>query len=578
MRPRILVTFLVGALVCSTQAQATQPQAPTPGQPTPAPPTTPNRATPARERVLKGTAVLRGVVIAADTGKPVRRARVIASGAGMPRSVQTDVDGRFEIAELPAGKYSLSAVKSGFLSHLSQDAPRRVQPIELAAGQTVDKIVVTVWKGGVIAGQVLDEFGDPITGVEVRALRYQYVDGRRQLSQQFTQGRSSSSSTDDVGGFRLYGLEPGDYYISAQGGRDFRPFEHAAPDAEGPGQTFYPGTANPAEARRVSVRAGRETAGVVFPMVVTRLSRISGRVQTASGQPFIGSVNVGMRNLGGGSSSFAHPVRPDGTFEVGNLQPGTYVLTARRDLPPGETPTESARAVMTVNGDDLADLVLVAGPTGVARGRIMTDEGTAVPFTEGSLHIMPMSADPDLPSMMTQRPAVNPDGSFEVTGLLGQMHLRTTGAPTASASGEWTFKSVLLDGQDVTDAGIDFQPGRVFDNIDIVLTRKVSRISGELQDGGVPADNAWVVLFPADETKWRARSRYVRATPVAAKGAYRLTAVPHDDYMIVGVTGLEVGQWEDPDFLRVVRDLGTRIAIGEGESKVQNLKVVDWRK
>jgi len=158
-----------------------------------------------------------------------------------------------------------------------------------------------------------------------------------------------------------------------------------------------------------------------------------------------------------------------------------------------------------------------------------------------------------------------------------QVNAYSTGS--GAPSNPWFFKSLLLDGRDVTDTGIDFQSGRVVENIDVVYTRKVTRFSGELSDarGAVP-EGAWVVLLPGDESKWTPRSRYVRATRPGEKGAFRMTAVPFDDYVIVGVTGLEDGQWADPDFLRAVRDLGTRISIGEGEIKVQNLKVVEWRR
>jgi hypothetical protein len=571
----MLTAFLVGTLVCTADAQA-----PTPGQLTPAAPQTPSRAMPARERPLKGTAVLRGFVVGAETGKPIRRARVSANGAGVPRSVQTDADGRFEFTDLTAGKYTIFANKAGLLSNINPEAQRRVQPIELADGQIIEKIVIALSKGGVIAGQVLDEFGDPMTGATVRALRYRYIDGRRQLSQVFN--GPGNVTSDDLGQFRLYGLDPGDYYVSATGGRDSMPFGAAPANAEGPADTYYPGTGNPAEARRVTVRAGRETAGVVFPMVVTRLSRVTGRVQTSSGEPFKGSVNVSVRNNGGGHTGFGSPVRPDGSFEIGNLQPGTYELTARPDSRSYDAPiTEMARAMVTVNGDDIADLMLIVGPAGVARGRVVTDEGIAPPFAPDSVRISMQPVDRWMPMGRFTATTAKPDWTFEMTGLLGKMQIESnqfsiaSGAPTD----RWMFKSLLLDGRDVTDTGIDFDSGRVVDNIDLVYTRKLTQFSGTLSDerGSVPA-GAWVVLLPGDDAKWTARSRYVRATRPSEKGTYRLTAVPYDDYMIVGVTGLEDGQWADPDFLRAVRDLGTRVSIGEGELKVQNVKVVEWRR
>jgi hypothetical protein len=574
MDARILAAFLVGALVSALDAQA-----PTPGQQIPAQPQTP-RATPARDRPGTGTAALKGYVISAETGKPIRRARVYVSGPTISTAVLTNSDGQFEIAALSAGKYVVSATKPGYVSNVRPDT--RPDPIELADAQKLEKIAIALSRGGVISGQVLDEGGDPLTGADFRALRFRYVDGERRLTSSYN--GAPQVFTDDLGTFRLFGLEPGDYYVAASGGRDYMSFGGTASIAEGPAQTFYPGTSNASDARRITVRAARETTSVIFPIVLARLARVKGRVQGASGEPFAGMISVAMRDrMTANMASSGAVILPDGTFQVANLPPGTYALTARPSFGPnGARQTNvMAQTMVSVDGEDVNDVVMFAAEGGIARGRTVTDEGIPPVIPLNSVQIFAQPVDPMTPFVGGQNPPVKPDGTFEVTGLWGAVHLRSSGVGgrEGDSGPPWTFKSVLLDGRDVTDSGIDFQPGRVVDNIDIVFTRKVSRISGEvLDDSGKVPPAAWVVLLPADERKWVARSRYVRGMRADAKGTYRLSAVPYDDYVIVGVTGLEDGQWADRDFLQAVRDLGTRISIGEGETKVQNIKIVDWRR
>src|SRR4051812_763354 len=64
-----------------------------------------------------GTAGIRGRIFAADSGKPLRRARIqIGSPAlGDGRTTSTDADGRYEFKDLPAGRYNINVTRSGYL-------------------------------------------------------------------------------------------------------------------------------------------------------------------------------------------------------------------------------------------------------------------------------------------------------------------------------------------------------------------------------------------------------------------------------------------------------------------------------
>src|SRR4030095_5647253 len=59
-----------------------------------------------------------GRVVAADSGRTVKRARVFVTAAEVPgaRGVLTEDTGTFELTEWPAGRYTLTVSKSGFVS------------------------------------------------------------------------------------------------------------------------------------------------------------------------------------------------------------------------------------------------------------------------------------------------------------------------------------------------------------------------------------------------------------------------------------------------------------------------------
>src|SRR5437868_5863251 len=66
---------------------------------------------PRKQPAVVGTAVIRGRVFAADTNRPLRRARIQVSAPELGaenRTTSTDAEGKYEIKELPAGRYTLS--------------------------------------------------------------------------------------------------------------------------------------------------------------------------------------------------------------------------------------------------------------------------------------------------------------------------------------------------------------------------------------------------------------------------------------------------------------------------------------
>src|SRR5207245_2420968 len=171
---------------------------------------------PPRDRPLApaapaGTGAIKGRVVDGQTGNAVVRARVRLMGSG-PRQpvVLTDESGAFAFAALPRGSYSVMVDKATYVSGRYPDGGQTfrtsARPIELADGQRVDGITVTIFRGGVIAGHVVDAHGDPVEGASVQAVRLPRTGRGRPQTR-------TSGSTNDIGEFRLPHLEPGKYLI-----------------------------------------------------------------------------------------------------------------------------------------------------------------------------------------------------------------------------------------------------------------------------------------------------------------------------------------------------------------------------
>src|SRR5262249_16495403 len=269
------------------------------------------------------TSIIRGHVVAADTGQPLRKAqvRIFSPELRENRMTTADADGKYEFKEVKAGRYTVSASKGSYvtLSYGQTRAFEQGKPLELLTGQTVEKVDFVLPRGGVITGRVIDEFGDPLPDAMVSVQRYQNINGQKRL---VPAGRPGS--TNDVGEFRLYAIPPGQYYLQAT----LRPMGMPGDtdDRSGYAPTYFPGTSNMAEAQRVTVRLGQMMSDMNRTLLPTRTARVTGTAVDSRGRP-----------LGGGVMAFPKAdtfmmfgpptmIKPDGSFTLGGLTPGDYVL------------------------------------------------------------------------------------------------------------------------------------------------------------------------------------------------------------------------------------------------------------
>ena len=551
-----------------------QAQAPQPGQQVqpPTQPSSPQRmpARPLRpgETPPKGTAVLKGQVLAASGG-PVRRAQVRAMsmesrGGGV---TSTDADGRYEIRDLPAGRYNLTATKGGFVqSDYGQRRPGEPgTPVDLGDGQTADKVNFVLSRGGVISGRIFDDGGDPVSGTMVAAVRYQFVAGTRRLVP--ARGEGSTRSTDDQGAFRLFGLPPGDYYISANNRNNMMVMAGVTnTESDGFAPTYYPGTPNIAEATRVTVRANQEMSGANFALIVARMAKVRGRALNSRGEPVASTMlmltpdepmvmSMGFNNA---------MVAGDGSFEFANVPPGRYNLQVR----PGGMPnanSEFATVKVTVGNDDIDNLIVMTSVGATARGVVLTDDGSAPTFRADQVSIFPSPAEPGGMMINPGQNRINDDFTFELTSLSERRLIRANIGPTLG----WYLKAVLLDGQDVTDSGVEFTPGRSYDGLQIIFSKKTTDLSGLVSDDrNKPVLDATVVIFPANKELWTYASRYIRSLRPDTNGRYSTKMLPPlDDYLIIAVQNLEQGQGSDPEFLARAAEEAKRLSLNEGETK-----------
>ncbi len=550
----------------------------------------PARDVPAQPARVDGTGRISGRVLTTDTGRPVRRARVLLNAPELPggRGTLTDGEGGFDFTGLPAGRYILAASKSGFVT-LAYGQRRPLQPgtpLQLQDAQQLTGIELRLPRGSVIAGRVYDETGDPLPGATVRVLAYRYAQGSRQLVP------AGSAQSDDRGEYRVWGLNPGDYYVTAlarnvglgRGGRGLPPF---APNAGGPppqleladqaepsgyAPTYYPGVESVVQAQPITVALGAEALDIDFGVLLVRTARVAGRVATPSGAAVsFGIVLLTPEGPQTGRSSpgasFTSRVQNDGAFSIPNVPPGRYLLRARgeeSDVP------YFATLPMTVAGADISGVSVVLAPGATITGTVRLQPSGASTADVTQFRIGAPSADPDSGMPGPQSNArVERDGRFSLAGLAAGPHWIRARAP-----GGWILKSVAADGRDVTDTPIELRSGQQLSGVSLVFTDRASEIHGVVSDEhDAPLTDYTLLVFPSEASLWNPQSRHIMTARPDQNGAFQMRGLPAGEYLLVAVDPTEAGEWFEPAYLEERRAGAVRILLGEGDIKTQNVKI-----
>ena len=510
-----------------------------------------------------GTAILRGHVFAADSGQPLRKAqvRITAGEIRENRLATTDGEGAYEFKEVRAGRYNIAAGKGSYvaLSYGQQRATDAPRPLQILDNQTVERLDFSLPPGSVVTGRILDEFGEPMSEVQVAAQRYQFVQGQRRL---VPAGRSAS--TDDVGQFRLFGIPPGQYYLSATW-RASNPMNSGDKVAYAP--MYFPGADSPAQAQRLTLAAGQEVSDLVMALRPMRATRVSGTATTSDGRPMTGQIMAMVTGGFGFNMTSGGPIRPDGTFTLTGLAPGEYTLRAQTFGAPGSDP-EIATVKITATGDDITDVHIVATRPSVATGRIVVDPAAAAALPTG-LRLMALPIDLSAMQMGGFQPArMNDDGTFELKSGPGRMRINAIGAAG------WSVRSVRWNASDVTDTGIEFKAGEDVSGIEIELTNKLTVISGLVTNArGEPQSDYTAVAFAQDRDKWQVVGRYQMTGRPDQDGRFKISGLPPGDYYVVALDKVDPGQATDPEFLDAIRTKATAITVREGETKTLDLRI-----
>ena len=285
------------------------------------------------------------------------------NSSGAARQTTSDIEGNFRMAGLEPALYTVSATAPAYTMVSSTDL---FTPTYYRLGDTVR---IELVRGGAITGTVTNALGEPVVAVRVRATMVR--DARSEGAK--LAYISSEQPTDDRGIYRIYGLRPGTYIVSAGGSGfaySFNPYDQDLP-------TYAP-SASRDTAAEILVRSGED-------------SNIDIRYRGEPGHLISGTVKVAGTNgsavaltQAGSAVPLGNTYQPDGArgFSFTGLGDGDYDIVAQELASNPNNTTTPSFAVsepkrVSIKGADVTGIELTTRPLLSLTGKIALEPSKA---------------------------------------------------------------------------------------------------------------------------------------------------------------------------------------------------------
>lgn len=481
---------------------------------------------------------------------------------GSRYNATTDAGGTFQIAGVQPGEYNSRYEKSGYVQlELPTFGQARLR-VGLSGTVRAD---VEMSAMATLRGRVLDPEGKPAPKISVEL------------------GPFIAGDTDAEGRFEFQDVRPGTYILRAWAEPSTNTSQDRAKDQPQIVPTWYPSTADQAEAERIVVRGGADLAGYEIRLKTAAVYHVRGRVLDDMGKPAANAnVNLlrqpgeaqllaGRIMLGnassqyflnlrgpGGTGAFAL-TREDGTFEFLAVPAGDWRLLARSDAQHDSHNNiyfdESPIIPAPVSDHDIDHMELRFQPSFDVTA--VADWGDHPPQGNRQPGLMLLSVDGT--GLLTQS---HPGGGGIVYPYILPGRYSIVAAPGAAPG--YYASAIMVGGQDVLHQDIELSAATT---ITVVYKPNPGSIRGTVDQG----DGAMVLLWPQGSSI----PPLVRAVQAGAHGSFEFTNIEPGDYSLLALDRIaEAGG--APSFLLGAVAAGTHVSLQEGGSESVELTVTNW--
>jgi hypothetical protein len=407
------------------------------------------------------------------------------TGQAMPSKAVTDQEGNYRLTKIPPGTYQISHFAPIYVLAEQMPPGWRGKSLILAENDDVQNIDFSLERGGVITGKVTDAEGRP--AIEESVTLSAEVQNKTEGSGPVYGG--NRYMTDDRGIYRMYGVAPGRYKISA-GMNEEDPYMSLRPGRLAYRRTYYPDAVDAAAAKIVEVTAGSEAVGINISLgrSLPSFSATGRVVDGETSQPVSGVRFMLQRQTKDGpiSMPMMSASNAQGKFRIENIAPGQYSIF---NAPQAGSEIRTDTASFDVTDQDVTGLLVKtirsATVTGTAVIEGTADKSAYSKLTELYLHGYVSSEDGQ--GIGSQEVALAADGSFRIGGLKpGTLNLFLT-KQDRQPSVNLTILRIERDGI-VQPRGIEVKAGDQINGVKLVLSYGTGSVRGQLkyENGPLP--------------------------------------------------------------------------------------------
>ena len=476
------------------------------------------------------TGVITGTIVN-ESGQPLAGASLFIRPVNSPtiaRTSYSDIDGSFRVTGLEPALYIVSGNAPAYTTIPNETGV----PNYYRIGDTVRLELI---RGGAITGTVTNSLGEPIIAVRVRATLVR--DHRGEIARISV---NQEQSTDDRGVYRIYGLRPGTYIVSAGGPGftgSFNPFDTDAP-------TYAPSSTRD-NAAEVVVRSGDD-------------SNIDIRYRGEPGHVISGTIKFNGPNGGSVVLQQAGTTTPLATtfqsansrgFAFNGIGDGEYELLAQEVMSnPAVMSTMPVLAFsepkrVTVKGADVTGVELVTKPLASISGKLLMEpskapecQGKRGPLLAETIVRLQVAGNEETrPRMFTTSASPDASGAFVLRNLMaGKYRLE----PLFYAR-YWYVQSITTTTGTAKPQKIDaaanwttLKSGDQLSNLTITLAQGGASIRGRVpapESATVPPPTT-VYLVPSEPDKAEEVLRYF-VTDVGTDLTFAFNSVPPGRYL-----------------------------------------------